>query len=158
MAGSASAAPPQRLERTPPLTLQACGTTLTITDLSKGKVHMKEGSETVKFTGPFTTLITTADGRSATIRPNGMARETFLGFDPETNTVRIRVDARGRNVAVAVTPVEQALNAALGYPQLALSSGPVTSILTIDVATGTVVDIELLRRPNQVTDVCTLLR
>jgi hypothetical protein len=156
LAGPAAAAPPERVPRQPDLTFQACGTTLTLTDLSNSKIHFND--ESIKLTGPSAVQITTADGRSAFVRVNGSLRITFLSEDPVAGTVTQGVQGRGLNLFFSVTPGEQAIAEALGFPVLALTKGPISAISTMDVATGEIVATEVSRRPPHVEDVCTLLR
>jgi hypothetical protein len=149
--GPASAVPPQRLEPEPTLTVEACGTAVTITDVvSKGKVHTRKNSDTIMFTGPIVVEVSTPDGRSVTLNVSGSARvtPTATGYFAQS---------RGRNLNVAVTAEERRVVAEAGFPTLALTTGPLDVAVAIDPATGFFTALDVQRRPPKVQDVCDLL-
>jgi hypothetical protein len=149
--GPAAAAPPIPLEPEPPLTLEACGTTVTITDVvNMGRIHVKEGEAASKITGRLVVMVSTPDGRSATLNVSGPAKIT-------PTATGIELSARGRNLLFATTEGERRIQAALGIPTLALTSGPVDATLTIDPVTGEFTAIDPHRTPPRIQDVCDLL-
>ena len=149
--GPAAADPPTPVEGVPPVTIEACGTDVTITEIvNKQREHRKKGEETIKSTGRLVIEVSTPDGRSALLNASGSARIT----PTETGFV---ADARGRNLLYAIGEQEREIFAALGIPTLAITSGPFTVDVSLDPVSGLFSDVDLLRRPPVIEDVCDLL-
>jgi hypothetical protein len=136
----------EKVPDAPPYVTQDCGTTITVTTTMNKEWSRTttdaQGNITVQTTGANKALVTTEDGRSATLNASGPSWQSL-------DTAGVFVyDARGLNL-FTLSPEAAAT---LGLPQDAVMAGPVTVRVDAD---GT---LTLVQAPAHVWDVCDLLR
>ena len=135
-----------------------CGSEITLTFIKnnlKRSFVEGESSFTERLRGNFVVEVTTSDGRSAVVRTPGLFRATGTGD-------RVTLNSIGRTLLVLPPEDIQEAEAqrdaqrAAGLPDLALITGRVDTVLTIDPTTGLATDAVITYTGN-VTDVCDLL-
>lgn len=137
--------------------VQACGTTLTITEVRNNiKFRGSEEGGTFAGSGNVTQLITAADGRTATIKGAGQFRAhiTSGSFNEGRGSLAVRLT--GRHLIYALNDQERAEFDRAGLPYLALVTG--RGEATFDFTPTGDENLRLTRVPNNVRNVCDLLR
>ena len=135
-----------------------CGSQITLTFIKNNlKRSFAEGESgfTERLRGNFVVEVTTSDGRSAVVRTPGLFRATGTEDSVTLNSI-------GRTLLVLPPediPEAQAqrdAQRAAGLPDLALITGRVDTVLSINPTTGLATDAVITYTGN-VTDVCDLL-
>jgi hypothetical protein len=137
--------------------VEACGTTLTITEVSNNiNFRGDEEGGTFAGSGNATQLITAADGRSATIKSAGQfrTRVTSGSFTEERGSLTARLT--GRFLIYPLNEQERREFDRLGLPQLALLTGRTEA--TFDFSPAGDENLRLTRVPSNVRNACDLLR